>query len=365
MDALRELFSLHGPLLLAIGGFVIGLTFGAVVFATNYCAMGSLSDIHNFGDYRRFRAWLLAAATALAGAQLLQAGGVVALDKSMYLSTPALNWVGHILGGGLFGFGMVFTGGCPSRNLARAGGGDLRSLLTLMLLGLFAYMANGGIFAPARAALEQATSIPFGGASQSLGDMLGRAAGLGRIAGGLVVMAVLATATVVYCFADRRFRSSAVHIVSGLAVGATVVAAWALTGLAYDDMMARPVPPVSLTYVRPVGDTLQWLTLFTAAPMPGFGVASVLGALTGAFTAARAMGRFRVTTFSDAGDTLRNMFGAALMGIGGIMALGCTVGQSVTGVSTLALGSFLTFAAIIGGGLWGLRVLERRIMGAA
>jgi uncharacterized protein len=143
------------------------------------------------------------------------------------------------------------------------------------------------------------------------------------------------------------------------------VAGWALTGLAYDDMIARPVPPISLTYVRPVGDTLQWLALFTAGPMPGFGVASVLGALVGAFAAARAMGRFRITTFSDVGDTLRNLFGAALMGIGGVMALGCTVGQSVTGVSTLALGSFLTFAAIVAGGLWGLRVLERRIMAAA
>ena len=93
--------------------------------------------------------------------------------------------------------------------------------------------------------------------------------------------------------------------------------------------------------------------------MPGFGVASVFGALFGAFAAALAMGRFRLATFSDTGDTLRNLLGAALMGIGGVMALGCTVGQAITGVSTLALGSFLTFAAIVAGGFWGLRVLER------
>ena len=124
-------------------------------------------------------------------------------------------------------------------------------------------------------------------------------------------------------------------------------------------MATRPVPPISLTYVRPTGDALQWLTLFTAAPMPGFGVASVFGALIGACAAALAMGRFRLATFSDTGDTLRNLGGAALMGIGGVMALGCTVGQSITGVSTLALGSFLTFAAIVAGGFYGLRVLER------
>ena len=149
------------------------------------------------------------------------------------------------------------------------------------------------------------------------------------------------------------------HVASGLAVGLIVVAGWALTGLAFDDMATRPVPPISLTYVRPAGDALQWLTLFTAAPMPGFGTASVFGALIGACAASLAMGRFRIATFSDTGDTLRTLGGAALMGIGGVMALGCTVGQGITGVSTLALGSFLTFAAIVAGGFYGLRVLER------
>ena len=183
IEALREAIAQHGAVWLALGGLVIGCLFGAVVFATNFCAMGSLSDIHNFGDWRRFRAWILAGATALVGAQLLQAGGVVALDKSMYLAAPGLNWAGHILGGLMFGFGMVFTGGCPSRNLARAGGGDLRSLLTLVVLGLFAYMALGGIFAPLRAALEQATSIAL--EARSLGDLVGRAAGLAPSTGNL------------------------------------------------------------------------------------------------------------------------------------------------------------------------------------
>ena len=320
------------------------------MFATNFCAMGSLSDIHNFGDWRRFRAWLLAGATALVGAQLLQAGGVVALDKSMYLAGPSLNWAGHILGGLMFGFGMVFTGGCPSRNLARAGGGDLRSLLTLVVLGLFAYMAIGGIFGPARAALEQATS-----AHVRIDPERRRPRCEGRRHRGLDRQ----PARRWRCWlpprspiASRiaRFRASPVHVVSGLAVGLMVVAGWALTGLAFDDMAARPAPPISLTYVRPAGDALQWLTLYTAAPMPGFGAASVFGALIGAFAASLAMGRFRFATFSDTGDTLRNLLGAALMGIGGVMALGCTVGQAITGVSTLALGSFLTFAAIVAGG---------------
>jgi hypothetical protein len=126
-------------------------------------------------------------------------------------------------------------------------------------------------------------------------------------------------------------------------------------------MATRPVPPVSLTYVRPMGDTLQWLALYTATPMPGFGVTSVFGGLIGAFAAAFAMGRFHLVTFADAADTLRSLLGAALMGVGGVMAMGCTIGQAVTGVSTMALGSFVTFGAIIAGGFWGLRLLERWI----
>ena len=358
LDALREVVTQNGATYLALGGFVIGALFGAVAFATNFCAMGSLSDIHNFGDWRRFRAWLLAGATALVGAQLLQAGGVAALDKSMYLAGPSLNWAGHILGGLMLGFGMVFTGGCPSRNLARAGAGDLRSLVTLILLGLFATMAIGGIFGPARAALEQATSLTFA-STPSVGDLVAKGAGIAASTASLLVMAVLAAAVLAYCFTDRAFRASPVHVVSGLAVGLLVAAGWALGGLAFDDMAAKPTPPVSLTYVRPAGDTLQWLMLYTAGPIPGFGVASVFGALAGALAASLAMGRFRFASFSDTSDMLRNLLGAALMGIGGVMALGCTVGQAITGVSTLAIGSFLTFGAIVAGGFWGLRVLER------
>src|SRR6185295_841659 len=178
LSALRDLMSENPALTLAIGGLVVGFAFGAIVFRANYCAMGSLSDIYNFGDYRRFRAWILAAATALVGTQLLEISGAVALDKSMYL-TPSLNWLGHVLGGLMFGVGMVLTGGCPSRNLARAGSGDFRSLITLVFLGLFAYMAIGGLFAPARAALEQATTLSrLPGPTQSLGDMASATAGL-------------------------------------------------------------------------------------------------------------------------------------------------------------------------------------------
>ena len=364
MDALREFLTRDSALALSVGGLVLGFVFGAIVFRTNYCAMGSLSDILNFGDWRRFRAWILAATTALIGAQLLQAAGMVALDKSMYL-TPSLSWVGHILGGVIFGFGMVFAGGCPSRNLSRAGGGDMRALFTLIVLGLFAYMTIGGIFAPARAAIERGTAWAMATPTQGIGALVGSVTGVSTGTANAAITAVIGALALAYCFGNARFRASPVHMLSGIGVGLVVVAGWALTGLAYDEFATRPAAPISLTYVRPAGDALEWLQRYTAAPMPGFGTASVFGALLGACVAALSMGRFHVSTFSDTGDTLRNLLGAALMGIGGVMALGCTVGQSITGVSTLALGSFLTFGAIIVGGVWGLRVLERIITGEA
>jgi uncharacterized protein len=355
---ISDLISQHAQAFLALGGLLIGFAFGAVVYRTNYCAMGSLSDIHNFGDYRRLRAWILAAATALIGAQLLHAAGIVALERSMYLA-PMLNWVGYMAGGLIFGIGMVLAGGCPSRNLARAGGGDLRALITLMVLGLVAFMTIGGLFAPPRAALERATSVAVGPApTQGVGDLVAAYAGLAPGPASAVAAALISVVALAFCFGSAPFRKSPVHIFSGVAVGLAVVAGWALTGLAYDELATRPVAPISLTYIRPVGDTLQWLALYTATPMPGFGVASVFGALAGACAAAVAMGRFRLSGFSDTGDTVRNLLGASLMGVGGVMALGCTVGQAITGVSTLALGSFVTFAGIVAGGFLGLRLLD-------
>jgi uncharacterized membrane protein YedE/YeeE len=144
MSSIRDMILANPAAWLAIGGLVIGVAFGYIVFRTNFCTMGSISDIVSFGDYRRFRAWLLAGAVAIAGAQSLDAAEVVALSKSMYLGS-GLNWVGNVIGGLMFGFGMVFAGGCASRNLARVGAGDLRSLMTLIVMGLFAYMTIGGL----------------------------------------------------------------------------------------------------------------------------------------------------------------------------------------------------------------------------
>jgi uncharacterized membrane protein YedE/YeeE len=360
MDAAREFLADDPATALATGGLVIGFVFGWIVNFSNFCTMGSIADFMAFGDFRRFRAWVLAAAVATLGAQLLQAMAIVDLSQSMYL-TPNVNWLGHLLGGGIFGFGMVLAGGCASKNLARAGGGDLRALITLLVIGVCAYMTIGGLLGPLRNWLQQATAFDLRGHNlhtQSLGAIVGRLIGVSaeRSNAGLAVVVVMAA--LVYCFRDARFRNSPLHVWSGIGIGLCVMAGWALTGLAFDEFSNQPMSPISLTYVRPTGDTLEWLQRFTAGRVPAFGVTTVLGAVLGAFVAAWGMGRFRFRTYANASDTLRNLAGASMMGVGGVLTLGCTIGQGITGVSTLAVGSFLSCASIVMGGIAGIKYLE-------
>ncbi|MDX2258213.1 MAG: YeeE/YedE family protein [Hyphomicrobiaceae bacterium] len=366
IETLRETMTAEPQASLAIGGLLIGALFGALVQRTNFCTMGSVSDIVNFGDWRRFRAWLLACAVAITGTQVLAFAGVVPLEKSMYLGA-SLNWLGHILGGLMLGFGMVFAGGCPSKTVARVGGGDLRSLVTLMVIGIAGFMAGGGVLGPSRAALEAATRVDLAGIapSQGLGDILAAQTGITRASAGLGAGVAIAVLIALYVFASRAFRSSPVHVLSGIGIGLLIIAGWAVTGLAYDELADTPTNPISLTFVRPAGDTLDWLQRFTALGWPGFGVTTVFGAIFGAFVAATAAGQFRLATFSDPADMVRNLMGAVLMGVGGMLALGCTVGQGITGVSTLAVGSFLTFAGIVAGGVLGLKAFERMLLAEA
>ncbi|MCC2111280.1 MAG: YeeE/YedE family protein [Hyphomicrobiales bacterium] len=344
----------------ALYGFGLGLVFGAIVLATNFCTMGSISDILTFGDHRRFRAWLLAAATALIGAQVMHRFGVIDLGASIY-PIPRFNYVGNIVGGLMFGFGMVFAGGCASRNLARVGAGDLRSLFVLLFIGIFGYMTLRGLIALGRVEIEEKVVVDLAASGiddQTIGGLL---AGLGPDAALLNTVAaiVVAAAILVYCFGNAAFRGSPKNIIAGLGIGLCVVAGWWITGVVGADEF-DPTPLASLTFVAPTGNSIIYLMTFSGATID-FGIATVGGTILGAFIAALATRRFNLTSFADVGDTLRNMFGGAFMGVGGVVALGCTVGQAITGVSTLAVGSFLAFAAIVLGAVIGLKTMERML----
>lgn len=359
IDMWREAAVENAAFYIGWGGLLIGIVFGFIVYRTNFCTMGSISDILSFGDYRRFRAWLLAGAVAILGVWWLEGAGVADMTQSMYL-TPQFGWGGHIVGGLMFGFGMVFAGGCISRNLVRAGGGDLRSIVVLLITGIFAYVTIGGILGPVRVALFGPLTTDLAGLGmddQRTGSLITALTGMGANTANTVSVLAVAGAILIYCFANKSFRTSPRMIVAGAGIGACAVAGWFVTGLTFDEFADTP-QLVSLTYTRPMGDTLEYFMRFTALGAPGFAVVTTLGALLGGFLGALSMRRLHLTTFADSQDSIRNMFGAALMGIGGVLALGCTVGQAITGLSTLAIGSIITFIFITVGGIIGVKTME-------
>ncbi len=347
---------LHVNTLVALLAFAAGVVFGATAQRTNFCTMGAISDMVNLQDYRRFRAWLLAIAVAIAGSQALHLAGLVDLGRSIYLA-PSLGWLGAILGGLMFGFGMTLAGGCGNKTLVRIGTGNLKSLVVAIVLGLFAYMTLRGIIGLARVAWIEPTNLGLQAAGgQGLPDLLARLTGLAPAAARAGLAALAVGLLLWTCFKDRDFRASRRDVAGGVVIGLLIPAGWAITGIAGADDF-DPAPLASFTFVAPIGEGLVYLMTFSGATI-NFGIAAVGGVIAGAFLAAIATRRFRIESFTNAPDMLRHLAGGALMGTGGVLALGCTVGQGITGLSTLAAGSLLAFTAIVAGGIAGIKYLE-------
>lgn len=362
MTWLQTLLQSDPATALAISGALIGLVFGAVAGQANFCVMGAVSDWRTSGSIGRLGALALAMSVAIAGAQALDAAGITDLSRSMYL-TPRINWAGAILGGLVFGIGMVFAGGCASRNLVRAGRGDLRSLIVLVTLSIAAFATISGVLAPLRdgfetslALMPEQTGLPIPSLA-ALAGKLGLASDHARLAASALLMAPL----LYFAFARAGVQREPLNLLGGLGVGALVVAAWMITGLAFDDMAVRPHAPTALSFVRPVADTTDWLERATALGLPGFGAASVLGALAGSLLAALFSGNLRVQGFAGTSDLVHHVGGAIAMGIGGVLALGCSIGQGLSGLSTLSLQSLLAITSILAGAVLGLHWLERRL----
>lgn len=352
---IRDAIQGHTGAWLACAGLVIGCVAGITAARTNFCTLGAVSDALLLRDFRRLRSWMLAIAVAMAGTQGLAASGLLALDASFYLASP-INWLGAAGGGVLFGTGMALAGGCGFRNLVRAGTGDLGAATVLAVLGVSAWAAATGPLEPMRAAIQQATAISLAAPSQGLDRIAWAHAGgqpeiwRSAVAGGVVGCLLLAT------LGHAGFRSYRPGLLAGAVVGLMVFLGWFVTGLAYDELALAPRLPNSLSFVRPVADALGWMTGFDG--LPGFGVATVLGTLLGSAVAAGRDGRFRLQTFAGLADVARSGAGALLMGIGGIAAGGCTIGQGITGVATLGAGSVLALGGMLAGTVAGLKALE-------
>ncbi len=335
----------------AAAGFALGLFTGALLQRTRYCFMGAVSDWTVFGSLRRLRVWAMAAGLAVLGVRASATLAGLPLAESSYLR-DGIFWLGALGGGLLFGIGMVLAGGCASRCLVRAGEGSVRALLAVLMLAISAFATMAGPLAPLHGWLRAVgTARPEAGAA--LPDLMAAPLGLGT--GGTLLLSLLAGgALLAFALAEPRLRRPSRESATALGLAAAVLAGWWITGMFTYDLF-EPGPVVSLSFVGPLARTVWFL--MAGEGWPGFGVAVVLGVLAGSFAAARGSGEFRFDGFVDGGDAGRHLAGGLLMGVGGTLAMGCTVGQGLTGLSTLSAGSLLALLGIVLGGRLGVRLL--------
>lgn len=365
----------HIATLVVLGGFILGFVFGAVANRTNFCTMGAVSDIVNMGSWGRMRMWLLAIAVAILGTHALQLAGLIDLSSSFYVR-PNVTWISYVVGGLLFGIGMTLGSGCGSKTLVRIGGGNLKSVVVFVFLGIAAYMTLKGLFAVWRVTFLDPLATDLSRhaiARQDLPTLISAAAGTGARATEIAVALAVAGALLAFVFRDREFRASADHIVGGLVIGLVIVAGWYVTGhLGYGEnpetlentfVATNSHNIESLSFVAPVGYVLELMMLWTDQSLHvSFGIAAVAGIVLGSAAYALASRTFRWEGFAGPSDTASHVVGGLLMGFGGVTALGCTIGQGLTGFSTLALGSILTFLAIVAGSALTMKVQYWRLM---
>ena len=344
--------------------FGLSFALGAVMQRTHFCTMGAVADIVNIGDWTRMRMWVLAIAVAMLGFNAMVGLGWLDAGDSIY-ATARLNWLSAIAGGLMFGFGMVLASGCGSKTLVRIGGGSLKSLVVFGAIGIAAFATLRGITAVARVATVDAVfvELPTG---QDLPSLLGGALGVGAGSLALVIGALVGGSLLAWVLVRPEGRSRDV-LVGGIGVGAIVAAVWWVSGrLGYVAEDPNTLEEVfvatnsrrmeSLSFVAPVAYSLDWLMFFSdASKRLTIGIVSVLGMVLGSAAVALASGVFRWEGFRDAQDTGLHLAGGVLMGVGGVTALGCTIGQGISGVSTLAVGSFIALASIIAGAVAALR----------
>ena len=335
--------------IVTLSGLVIGLVYGSVGLLSGFCLMSGMRGWLAEGDGRLIRTYALAIGVAVAATQLLAAASLADIGKSIYLQ-PSFSAPVMFFGGLLFGYGMVLSNGCGSRALVLLGRGNLRSFVVVVVLAIFAQMTLKGLIAPARIAMVGVSQTT---ATANSVPALLAAAGLSATAARMLAASIISAALIIFALAHPAFRRSPGQVAAGLVIGLLVAAGWFATGyLGADDF--NPAPVTSLTFIAPIADALQYVMLSTGSTL-NFGIVTVFAVFAGSLITALATGRFQLEGYQSPRHMLRSASGAALMGAGGVMAFGCSVGQGLTGLSTLSLASFIAVAGILIGTAAGLR----------
>lgn len=331
----------------ALVGIAIGVACGFTARRARLCSFGAIEDVWLGGDTRRLRIFGLALGVALVGTQAMIWSGALNPALSNYVPS-AVPWFAILLGSTLFGLGMALVGTCGFGSLIRLGTGDLRSLIVMMVFGAAAYATLRGILAPMRIDGLEAIAVGVPGAVQ--GDLPSVLAwfGFGDLR---LVIALMAAALLVLAVAlDKRLRRSPRLLLAGGTLGLGVVAGWWATGVAIDEFAIHSRPQ-SLTFVSPVGRAL-YAVLTTPEGLLDFGIGTVIGVVLGSFLSALLDRELRWEAFDDHHEMRRHLVGAVMMGAGGILAGGCTIGQGITAGSMMAL----SWPLAIGGMMIGARL---------
>ena len=363
--------------------FILAFILGAVVNKTNFCTMGAVSDLVNMGDSGRLRAWILAATVALIGVVILEVLGRVDLSSTLppYRGSE-FQWGRYILGGIMFGVGMTFASGCGNKTLIRIGGGNIKSIFVFAVIAVIAYYMVDPFKELPSTWYQTYFSSWLGQASislntpQDLGSIVGNWFGISALTMRIILGIVVAVIALRYIFKSNDFRKSGENIFAGVAIGLIVLLAWYFTSntavttddgtvsmtqfygewdMVMESEEGKPkngstnLQAQSFTFISPIGQMFGYVGSSFASAFLTFGVVSVLGVIFGSFLWSLVTRSFRIEWFNSFKDFYMHMIGAVLMGFGGVLGLGCTVGQAITGVSTLALGSFLVFISIVFG----------------
>ena len=361
-------------------GFILAFIMGVVATKTNFCTMGAVSDLVNIGDSGRIRAWFLAIAVAMIGVTIIESMDIISADitRPPYRGSN-FAWLEYILGGIMFGIGMTLGSGCGNKTLIRIGGGNLKSIILFAVIAVCAYFmvnpfpgSDKTIYSVIFYNWTSATNISLSG-QQDLGSMLASvfSADIGSMR--LILGLLIGTAILALVFRSADFRSTKNNILAGIVIGLCVVGAWYVsggmanievdgesyswTGYASDDNWSmleeenRPdaIAVQSYTFINPIGETLRYAISGFDNNTFTFGLAALFGVIAGSLFWSVISRSFRIEWFVNGKDFVTHIIGGILMGIGGVLALGCTIGQGITGVSTLAVGSMLALVSIIFG----------------